>query len=809
MTLVVVLLSFFIFSPQMIQAATNSGTLLQNGVVDDRVIDLKENLNRLGFSVSEDPTDYYGPITAQAVSEFQKYYGLQENGTADQATLDKINSILSSPLQKGKYNQQTVTLKEDLAKVGYPVPGNGTEHFGPSTEATVKQFQSENGLRVSGIAEEKTLAKIQDLLYGPMYNGLHRADVITLKENLAKIGFRVSYSPTDFYGPTTEAVVKQFQDYYGITEEYGIVGSATQSKIKSILNSPLQNGNYNNATVELKADLADLGFGVPGRGTNFFGPLTEESVRDFQKAYDLRVNGIADEVTLAKIEELVSGPMYNGLHRRDVITLKENLAKIGFVVSYSPTDFYGPSTEYVVKQFQDYYGITEEYGIVGDVTLAKIKSILNSPLQNGRYNYQTIILKEDLAKVGFPVPGNGTNYYGSSTEEVVKNFQKEFGLRENGIADEPTLLKLQTLVEARHKTTYTYYDTTFEDALNTQMTRSPQTDKYRNSPAYVSSSAVNKKTGGSIIENSVRLRTSPQLGTLENIETTVDKGAAFTMIDDNIVGDSYAGSNIWYKINYNGKELYVHSTLASKESDIVVTNSKISVFSETNTNSHVYGTIAQGKNLTILEKIGEWYRISYGSWRNAMREDVSYYLNPNNADQFQHLLLTSTAGVSATQLNNLLNGKGILQGKGQAFIDAGRVYSVNEIYLISHALLETGNGSSKLATGVSYNGKTVYNMFGIGAYDSDPINGGARMAYEMGWDTPEKAIVGGAKFISQEYIHNQYNQNTIYKMRWNFLYAPKQYATDVAWAAKQINRIKELYGKLDRPALHFDIPKFR
>ena len=44
--------------------------------------------------------------------------------------------------------------------------------------------------------------------------------------------------------------------------------------------------------------------------------------------------------------------------------------------------------------------------------------------------------------------------------------------------------------------------------------------------------------------------------------------------------------------------------------------------------------------------------------------------------------------------DKILKGKGILAGKGDAFIKAGLTNKINEVYLISHALLETGNGKS-------------------------------------------------------------------------------------------------------------------
>src|SRR5699024_12071451 len=63
--------------------------------------------------------------------------------------------------------------------------------------------------------------------------------------------------------------------------------------------------------------------------------------------------------------------------------------------------------------------------------------------------------------------------------------------------------------------------------------------------------------------------------------------------------------------------------------------------------------------------------------------------------------------------------------------------------------------------------KMTYNMFGIGAVDSAANEGGAKLAYEEGWYTPKAAVDGGTEWISKQYIHNQYNQDTLYKMKWN------------------------------------------
>ncbi|MBS4212409.1 SH3 domain-containing protein [Neobacillus rhizophilus] len=241
-----------------------------------------------------------------------------------------------------------------------------------------------------------------------------------------------------------------------------------------------------------------------------------------------------------------------------------------------------------------------------------------------------------------------------------------------------------------------------------------------------------------------------------------------------------------------------------------------------------FWTIAQVKSQEQLQILGkvtgtdgfDWYQVVYNkSWVNASPEDVSYYVNPNNflsttVDSLQFLKLSATANLNAEEVNQrILSGKGILQGTASAFITAGQTYGINEIYLISHALLETSNGTSKLASGVVVNGKTVYNMYGIGAYDNTALESGAQFAYNAGWFTPEAAIIGGAQFIANGYINA--GQDTLYKMRWNpgsaaaKGSASHQYASDIGWAAKQVFQIHNLYSLLVSYKLILEIPQYK
>jgi beta-N-acetylglucosaminidase/uncharacterized protein YraI len=205
----------------------------------------------------------------------------------------------------------------------------------------------------------------------------------------------------------------------------------------------------------------------------------------------------------------------------------------------------------------------------------------------------------------------------------------------------------------------------------------------------------------------------------------------------------------------------------------------------------------------------------------ASRELVAYYANSFNFSKdsfefFQFLSLSHTAGLDAKEINEkVLKGMGSLEGTAEAFIEAGKKYNINEIYLISHALLETGNGASDLATGYPVSEvdgeeveeKKTYNMYGIGAVDSCPLKCGSEHAYKEEWFTPEAAIIGGAKFVRENYIDR--GQDTLYKMRWNpDNPGDHQYATHVSWAVNQTRRMQNIYDLLDTYVMVFDVPKY-
>ena len=186
------------------------------------------------------------------------------------------------------------------------------------------------------------------------------------------------------------------------------------------------------------------------------------------------------------------------------------------------------------------------------------------------------------------------------------------------------------------------------------------------------------------------------------------------------------------------------------------------------------------------------------TWRDASSTEIKAAMDSSkfiesDTQKYQFLELDKYQGIDHNRIKRMLIDNPTLLKNSDEFIKAAKDKHVNEVYLISHALLETGSAKSELSSGVEIDGKKYYNFFGVGALDEDPIKTGSEYAKKHGWDTPQKAISGGANFIHGHFLSNK-DQNTLYSMRWN----PKnpgehQYATDIKWAESNASLMAHFY----------------
>lgn len=198
------------------------------------------------------------------------------------------------------------------------------------------------------------------------------------------------------------------------------------------------------------------------------------------------------------------------------------------------------------------------------------------------------------------------------------------------------------------------------------------------------------------------------------------------------------------------------------------------------------------------------------SWRDASDAEIKTAMDSsefidNDKQKYQFLDLSKYQGIDKNRIKRILFDRPVLLEHTDDFLNAAKAKHVNEVYLISHALLETGSAKSELSKGVEIDGKKYYNFYGVGALDSDPVKTGAEYAKKHGWDTPQKAIYGGADFIHKHFLSHE-DQDTLYSMRWN----PKnpgehQYATDIKWAESNASIITDFYKNMKTEGKYFKL----
>lgn len=176
-----------------------------------------------------------------------------------------------------------------------------------------------------------------------------------------------------------------------------------------------------------------------------------------------------------------------------------------------------------------------------------------------------------------------------------------------------------------------------------------------------------------------------------------------------------------------------------------------------------------------------------------------------------------------------------LRNLGSVFVEAAQTYGVNEAYLLGHAIWESGWGCSELAAGwkpdkdgevvvngVRYpykKGQTYYNFYGIGAVDSNALEGGKALAVKEGWTSERLAVMGAARWISANYLRRSSGaQNTLYLMKYDVVGAAKsgsawhEYCTGLSsWCTGIASLISGCYssaGMSAKQKLEFNVPVY-
>ena len=175
----------------------------------------------------------------------------------------------------------------------------------------------------------------------------------------------------------------------------------------------------------------------------------------------------------------------------------------------------------------------------------------------------------------------------------------------------------------------------------------------------------------------------------------------------------------------------------------------------------------------------------------ASADIIKYYMDPRNfldsdKKMFQFLESSYNSSYKVETVQNILkntfmkgsvtfnkDGKNVTMSYAQIIMEAGAASQTSPYAIAIKILQEVGSNGSNSSSGTytftytdgnQYSG--YYNFFNFGAYDTgNAVTNGLIYAKNNGWDTPYKAIVGGAQKYSSSY--NAAGQNTIYFTKWD------------------------------------------
>ena len=236
----------------------------------------------------------------------------------------------------------------------------------------------------------------------------------------------------------------------------------------------------------------------------------------------------------------------------------------------------------------------------------------------------------------------------------------------------------------------------------------------------------------------------------------------------------------------NSNEIYIGTTRVSQEGRNGI---------QTITMKKIYDN--EG-NLIKEEQIGA--RVTKSSLDKIIeigtkeQEKIKKTENNNSKNISFNMALNKPSGLSLEQFKKVLTDdkdkNKVFENNAEYFFYIEEQYNINGIFVASIGIHESAWGTSRIA-------KNKYNLFGYGAYDSNPYNGAYTFSnYSESIDLLARVLVkyylnpkGTTIYDGQVASGKYYNGNTVSAVN-------VKYATDKNWANCVYKYMEYLYGKI-------------
>lgn len=320
---------------------------LQVGSTGEDVYRLQERLYDLGYYTGR-IDGIYSSAVQQAVRAFQTANKLTVDGKAGTTTQTRIysaNAVKASgaddtmmTLRQGDKGERVRALQALLLNYGY-FSGLVDGVYDASTTAAVEWLQTQNGLKVDGIAGPATqqllyngtpqravvlaaavsaqAAEASTAVYQTLKQGMSSTDVMVMQQYLKDLGFFFDEA-NGTYGATTTIAVQAFQAANALKAD-GIAGSETLSLLYSmesrtvdgigdaqwqnaglvpVVRTSMKQGDQGQDVFDLQSRLTALGY-LSQLPTGTFDAATKTAVSEFQRRNALAVDGTAGPATVS------------------------------------------------------------------------------------------------------------------------------------------------------------------------------------------------------------------------------------------------------------------------------------------------------------------------------------------------------------------------------------------------------------------------------------------------------------------------------------------------------------------------------
>ncbi len=241
-----------------------------------------------------------------------------------------------------------------------------------------------------------------------------------------------------------------------------------------------------------------------------------------------------------------------------------------------------------------------------------------------------------------------------------------------------------------------------------------------------------------------------------------------------------------------------------KGDTVYITSDRANIMLEPDENSEKITTLSKQTNLKVLEVKNDWYKINtqgttgYVKIENTgydEKEEPQENKTTNSVTKLDfNMALNKPSGLTLEQFKKVLKDSKdtnkIFEKNAEYFYYIEKQYNINGIFVASVGIHESAWGTSKIAL-------AKHNLFGYGAYDSNPYNGAyqftdyseaidliARVFVKYYINPKGTSIYGGEKAAGTYYVSPTLSGvNT-------------KYATDKNWANGVYSHMKYLYNKL-------------